>query len=368
MHISVKTDDLQRQNQQSSEDTDLRLSELKYRRLFETAMDGILILDGDTGEIYDANNFILDKLGYPLDYFRGKQLWELGFIKDKSFAQKAFAYLKENSYIRYEDLPLVTRDGRNLEVEFISNVYRVNNRTIIQCNIRDITERKRVEKALALARMKLNLLYGITRHDINNQLMVLMGYISILEEKQTDPALLEYFGKLTTAAQRISAMIQFTKDYEQVGLNAPVWLECRTLVHTAAKEAPLGQIMVKNDLPAGTRVFADPMILKVFYNLIDNAVRYGKKITTVRIFLEERDGNLVVVCEDDGGGIIPEDKERIFERGVGKNTGLGLTISRDILGITGITIRETGEPGTGARFEITVPEGAYWFAGEPASS
>jgi signal transduction histidine kinase len=163
-------------------------------------------------------------------------------------------------------------------------------------------------------------------------------------------------------------MIPFTNDYEQVGVNAPAWLECRTLVDTAAKEAPLGQIMVKNDLPAGTEVFADPMILKGFYNLIDNAVRYGKKITMVRFFLEERDGNHVVVCADDGAGVIPEDKERIFERGVGKNTGLGLTISRDILVITGITIRETGEPGTGARFEITVPEGAFRSAGDPALS
>ncbi len=124
MHISIKSDGLQHRNQQLSEDNDLKLSELKYRRLFETAMDGILILDGHTGEIYDANKFILDKLGYPLDYFRKKQLWELGFIKDKSFAQKAFAHLKEHSYIRYEDLPLVTKDGRNLEVEFISNVYQ----------------------------------------------------------------------------------------------------------------------------------------------------------------------------------------------------------------------------------------------------
>ncbi len=145
-------------------------SETRYRRLFETAQDGILILDCGTNEIVDANKFILDMLGYPLSDFIGRQLWELGFIKDRSFAQKAFADLKRNAYIRYEDIPLETKDGHSIEVEFISNVYPVNNHKIIQCNIRDVTERKRAEHALALASRKLNLMTGITRHDITNQL------------------------------------------------------------------------------------------------------------------------------------------------------------------------------------------------------
>src|SRR5208282_4486118 len=125
-----------------SADAVLNESELKYRRLFETAQDAILILDGDTGEILDANKFIIDMLGYPLDYFIGRHLWELGFIKDKSLAQDAFLKLKSEGYIRYEDLPLETKDGQRMNVEFVSNVYLVGNKKIIQCNIRDITERK----------------------------------------------------------------------------------------------------------------------------------------------------------------------------------------------------------------------------------
>ncbi|MDO9326680.1 MAG: PAS domain S-box protein, partial [Methanoregula sp.] len=218
----------------------LRASEEQYRRLFETSQDGILILDEATGTIIDVNTYLLDLLGHQKEYFVGKQLWEVGFIKDKSVAQHAFAELKKNGYIRYEDLPLETKDGRSMDVEFISNVYRVGNREIIQCNIRDITARKRTEEALALASRKLTLLSSITRHDINNQLLVLNGFLDYLHREVVDPNLEPYFTRVITASSQISAMIRFTKEYEKIGVNAPVWQDCSTLVDTAAKQAPLG--------------------------------------------------------------------------------------------------------------------------------
>jgi signal transduction histidine kinase len=119
--------------------------------------------------------------------------------------------------------------------------------------------------------------------------------------------------------------------------------------------------VVKNDLPPGMEVFADPLITRVYYNLMDNAARYGGSITTIRFYVKERDGNQIIVCEDDGEGIPAEEKERIFNRGFGRNTGMGLYLTREILSITGITIRETGVQGKGGRFEITVPKGAYRF-------
>jgi len=223
----------------------------------------------------------------------------------------------------------------------------------------DITERKRAEDALREANKKLNLLSSITRHDINNQMTALRGYTTMLQRKQPDSSFAEYFQKINAAAERISSMIRFTKEYESIGVTAPVWQDCRMLVDTAAKQAQLGQIIVKNDLPAGTEVFADPLVVKVYYNLMDNAVRYSGKITTIRFSAEEAGDNHVIVCEDDGEGVVVEEKEKIFERGFGKNTGLGLALAREILDITGITIRETGEPGRGARFEMTVPKGVY---------
>jgi PAS domain S-box-containing protein len=348
-----------------SVEEDLKNSELKYRRLFETAQDGILILDGESGEIIDANKFIIDMLGYPLEYFVGKHLWELGFITDKSLAQDAYIKLKRDAFIRYEDLPLETRSGKRIDVEFISNMYPVNNHRIIQCNIRDITDRKRAETALALTSRKLSLLSSITRHDINNQLMTLNGFLELLHREVPDPGLETYFTRIAAVSSRIERMIRFTREYEQIGVNAPAWQDCNTLVDMAIHEISSGTVTISTDIPAGSSVYADPLIAKVFFNLLDNAVRYGQKLTAIRFFLEERDGSHVLVCEDDGIGVPADEKEKIFERGVGKNTGLGLTLSRDILSITGITIRETGIPGEGARFEISVPEGSFRSGKEP---
>jgi len=193
-----------------------------------------------------------------------------------------------------------------------------------------------------------------------------MGYLELLEDTQLDPSHNEYFQKVSTAANRIAAMIQFTKEYEEIGVHVPTWQDCRTLVEKAAQQTLHGTVMVKNDFPAGTEVFADPLIEKVFYNLMDNAVRYGGKITTIRFSALESGEDRVIVCEDDGDGVIAQEKEKIFERGFGKNTGLGLAISREILDITGITIKETGDPGKGARFEMVVPKGMWRIAGKSA--
>jgi len=160
---------------------------------------------------------------------------------------------------------------------------------------RDITDTKELEMerefheqelmkfstSLATANKKLTLLSSITRHDINNQLTILRGYLELLEDTPLDPSQIEYFQKISTAAQRITSMIRFMKEYEAIGVHAPVWQDTRTLLASVAKQAPLGTVVVKSVVPAGAEVFADPLIVKVFYNLMDNAVRYGGKITTI---------------------------------------------------------------------------------------
>ncbi len=150
-------------------------------------------------------------------------------------------------------------------------------------------------------------------------------------------------------------MIQLTKEYENIDEHVPLWLDIRTLVQKEADGAGFSPIKLVNGIPAGTEVFADPLIAKVLHNLIDNAVRHGGNITTIRFFIENVDGALALICEDDGIGMLADMKEKIFEQIPGKDHGFGLFLSREILSITGITIEEKGEPGHGAKFIMTVP-------------
>jgi PAS domain S-box-containing protein len=469
----------------------LLASELRYRRLFETAQDGILILDEETGTIIDANPFIVNLLGYPLGYFVGRHLWELGFIKDKALARTGFSELKTKGYVRYDDLPLETKDGRAVDVEFVSNVYPVDHHKIIQCNIRDITsrkraddalrevkeylenligyanapiivwnprseitefnhafevltglnrqevlgqplsilfpaesreksldlirqtlegerwetveipirnisgdthivlwnssnildtggkviatiaqgleitERKQAEFALALANRKLNLLSRITRHDILNQLAILQGYLELSSTLPDLPAAQkDLIGQEQKTANTIRHQILFTRDYQNMGMKAPAWQNISATFRHAVTRHDTRDIKVDVG-QAEVEVFADPLFEKVADNLIDNALRYGgSSLRSIRISSQETGPGLTITCEDDGEGILPEDRIHLFERGFGKHTGLGLFLSREILSITGIAIAETSVADKGARFEIHVPKGLYRFTGK----
>ncbi len=231
----------------------------------------------------------------------------------------------------------------------------------------DITNRKATEQALREVNKKLNILSSITRHDINNQLSIILGSLDLLEEN-ADRNDVESITMASTAAKRISSMIQFTREYEMIGVNTPVWHDLKNLIETVAGKVHLGSIRAECIIPAGLLIYADPLITTVFYNIIENAVRYGEKISEIRLFSRQSGDEMVIVCEDDGNGISDGQKEKIFEKGFGKNTGMGLFLSREILSITGISIRETGTYGEGARFLITVPEGKYHRPDHPDHS
>ena len=224
----------------------------------------------------------------------------------------------------------------------------------------DITEQKRAEDALALACQKMNLLSSITRHDILNQLTVLSGYLALSEEFASDEKLLGFIKKEATATERINQQITFTKHYQDIGVQAPQWQNVHDTIAAAATLLDLSSVTVQ--IPSSNiEIYADPLLGKVFYNLLENAVRHGHATSVVQFSFQETGDTLMIVCEDNGGGIDKETKKHLFKRGYGKNTGFGLFLIREILSITGITIDENGEPGKGARFEITVPNGTYRF-------
>jgi PAS domain S-box-containing protein len=222
----------------------------------------------------------------------------------------------------------------------------------------DITERRRAEDALRLANRQLNLLSGITRHDILNKISVILGFLKIAEKRFKDPALVDLLKKMESATTTIRSQIEFTRVYQNLGTQEPQWIDLDTIMphlHVPAK------ISLSSDVQ-GVLVFADPMLEKVFFNLLDNSIRHGQRVTEIQVSSHQSGEDLVVVWEDNGIGIAENEKERIFERGFGKNTGLGMFLVREILSLTGIFIKETGVPGKGAQLEIRVPKGAYRFA------
>lgn len=339
----------------------LRASEEKYHGIFENTTVAVFQTRID-GSIATANPAFARLLKYETPEIAIREIPSIRAIYvDPDVRDELYRLVVTQGVVDNFELALRRRDGSILWASVNVRAVRGDDGKVtgLEGLAVDITDRKNTEEALREVNKKLSLLSRITRHDINNQLMVLRAYLEILKEKQPDPSFTAPFQKAVNAAQRISSMIQFTREYEEIGVNAPVWQDCHALADTAAKDAPLGKIALKNDLPSGTEVFADPLIVKVFYNLMDNAIRYGRKITTIRFSLQESGEDHQIVCEDDGDGISADEKERIFERDFGRNTGLGLFLSREVLAITGITIRETGVPGKGARFEMTVPKNAY---------
>jgi PAS domain S-box-containing protein len=165
---------------------DLKDSEIRYRRLFEAAQDGILILDAKTGSITDVNPFLINLLGYSHDGFISKRLWEVDVFRDIEAGREAFESLQDNEYIRYEDLPLKAKDGRLIQVEFVSNVYMVDNKKVIQCNIRDITTRKQAEKTQKKMMITINNCSIIRSRGVRSS--VLIGAISSIVIPQSGKA------------------------------------------------------------------------------------------------------------------------------------------------------------------------------------
>ncbi|MCK9591028.1 MAG: PAS domain S-box protein [Methanoregula sp.] len=268
--------------------------------------------------------------------------------------------LQENGKIT--DFPVEARrkDGRTFWASMNAQYILDKEGRIIGAEgiVRDITERKSMEQALLEANRKLNLLSSITRHDVINQLAVLRGYTRIATMKKPDPVIADLLAKIDATSLTISRQIEFTKIYQNLGIHTPCWFRLEDAIEKAATQ----EVKFSNTCKY-VEIFADPMFERVFFNLFDNAIRHGERVTEIIVRCERAPDGFIINVEDNGIGIPSSEKKKIFEKGYGKNTGFGLFLAREILAITGITISEIGIHGTGARFEITVPKSAFRFAG-----
>jgi len=260
-------------------------------------------------------------------------------------------------YVSQLEHRIVRRDGavRHIVVRFGITKDAAGRTVKTHGANQDITDRKRAEEALHTANHQLNLLTGITRHDILNKVSVILGYLTIAEKNCDSPKMDTLLRNMRSATAAIQSQIEFTRVYQDLGTQEPQWLELDSILPYSYVPVT---IAMNADLK-GIRVYADPMLEKVFFNLLDNSIRHGQHVTEIALSSFNSSGDLLVVWEDNGIGIPAEEKDVIFDRGFGKNTGLGLFLVREVLALTGIMITECGVPGKGARFEIMVPKESY---------
>nr|WP_319375779.1 response regulator [uncultured Methanoregula sp.] len=359
--------------EQKKAEDDVRIAGEWFCNIFQTSPIAIEIFNSK-GSLLDINPACCALFGIDsIEEVRGFNLFSDPNIpvseKDLLISGKTIHYETDFDFDLIKKLGLygTSRAGRITIDVLISPVMDregIIARYLVQ--VVDITDRKKAEDALRRSNRQLNLLLSITRHDIRNQLITLNGYIALARCSLGDrEKALEFLKKEEKIVAAINRQITFTKEYQELGINPPVWQNIQYSIRQALKSMNPGGILLEMNGLEETEILADSLLDKVFFNLVDNALWHGgETLTTVKFFPEKTGSGLILVCEDDGAGISNDDKENIFVRGYGKNTGYGLFLIREILGITGIAIRETGTPGKGARFEMAVPEGIWRTSGK----
>ena len=348
----------------------MKASEVRYRRLFESAKDGILILDAETGMIVDVNPFLIDMVGFSRDVFLGKRIWELGFFKDIVANQDRFVELQQKEYIRYEDMPLETADGRRIDVEFVSNVYPVNHHKVVQCNIRDITNRKRAEQLVEFRNRDLETLLHVTSHDLREPLRAISGFAQLVAERyspQLDEKGCDFLSRIVRGAERMDRLLddvlmlsrarRMEDPSERVNGKLVVDAALRQLEFQIKKTN--AQVQVADDLP-DLRVNTD-WATRAVSNLVANALKFTKpgQLPYVEIGGCYEEGRSGLVVRDRGPGVAPEYTERIFQlfqRAVGheiEGTGAGLAIVHQVAERHGGRVWVQPCDEGGAEFHIT---------------
>jgi PAS domain S-box-containing protein len=361
-------------------------TEVRYRRLFEAAQDGILILDVETGAIADVNPFLVNLLEYSHEELIGKAIWDIGLPKDVEASKSAFQQLMSKHYVRYEDLPLMTKGGECISVEVVSNVYRVNDQEVIQCNIRDIRQRKDAEVLEQRLRQAHKMeavgqLAGGLAHDFNNLLGVILGYCEMLEDQAALPETVHnMILEIHNAGKSAKNLTQRLLAFSRRQVMEPVVLDLNDTVHRMEKmlDRLLGDdiklvSVLAHDLG---RIKADPnQVEQMLMNLVINsrdAMSTGGLIIlkTANVEIDETYAHqhpstvpgqyVLLTVSDTGVGMDEETQSHIFEpffstKSQGQGTGLGLSTVFGLVKQSGGAIGVYSEPGQGATFKIHFP-------------
>jgi PAS domain S-box-containing protein len=350
--------------QQNRLEDALRERERQYRSIVEDQSEFIFrfLPDGTIIFVNDAYCTYFDK---PHNVIVGRNIRDnISPDHQEAFFSQLQSLTRENP-VHSIDSRMVTSDGLTLWQQWS---YRAlfNDQpqpSEYQAVGRDITAQKNAESALVQAHRNLGVMNTITRHDILNQLTAVFSYLDLARESNCETQVNDYLGRAYHAAETIRGQITFTKEYQEIGSNAAQWQSMDVLVKKAVSGLDLYGIRVEYALD-NLGIFADPLVEKVFYNLMENSLRHGQTVSEIHISWHKYADGLVIIYEDNGVGVPDGVKEKIFRREYFQNTGLGLYLIREILAITGIRIRECGIPGKGARFEMEIPPGNFGFETE----
>jgi PAS domain S-box-containing protein len=263
------------------------------------------------------------------------------------------------------DYRLIRKDGAYIWIRMIGGVKEIDEEGGPLKNIGliiDVDEEARLSRSLSETKRKLNLLSEVTRHDILNQVNVLWGYSSMIIDDSIDDTDMHRWGlKVMETADVIKRQISFTRDYQNMGVKAPRWHAIERLIEDSFEHFRGNGMEIVLNI-SDLEIFADPLLEKVFFTLFENAHIHSDATTIDIDFVDEGESGILTVS-DDGGGISVDNKQRVFARGVGNGSGLGLFLAKEILDITGITIREVGREGVGAVFELRIPQRDWRRAG-----
>jgi PAS domain S-box-containing protein len=371
--VYERTKELTLANEQLIREIDERLkyqqaleqSEKKYRELVENA-NSIILRVNEQGSISFFNEFAEKFFGFSQDEIIGKKIVDTiittsdGAVKGTEESVQKF--LNPSEYLAFNELKCFKKNGEPVWIAW-------NNKAVIDPGGRvqeylivgtDITERKQVENALYQVNTKLNLVSSVARHDVLNKLTVISSTLSFLKESITDPHLKHLLDLAETATNAITRQMEFTRDYKDMGIEKAYWQDVDETIHKALS-INFGKEIQFDLRLNGLELFADPWLKKVFSNLTDVMIRSELRTNTIMGFYKESEDGIELFFEGDGNGIPDDKKEKIFEHGFGDANGFGLFLAREILAITGITIREKGEPGKSLRFVIHAPKRAYRF-------
>ncbi len=341
----------------------LHEGEQQYRALFDTITEGVVLIAPD-GQVVSANPAAEYILGLTQSEIEGSYYdnpdWYFLHPDGTPMPREEFAtarVMKEKCPVLAVIMGVRRPDGAVfwINVNAVPLLDETGTLKGIVVTFTDITSRKQAEEQLLQVNQQISLLTDITRHDILNKVTAITGHVSIARKKFSDPGITGLFDTIDTNTKEIKSQIEFTRIYQDLGSQEPQWLNLEYLM-SQLRVPP--QITLQSSLQ-GIEIYGDPLFKQVFFNLLDNAERHGGHVTTITVSALHSRLGLTILCEDNGVGIPEDQKKKIFKRGFGKSTGLGLFLMQEVLGITGMKIRENGIKGTGARFEITVPKGAF---------